>query len=39
MTTPTNKDIAYLLIEIADKLNHQKANPYRVTAYRNAAKK
>lgn len=35
----SNNDISIFLSEIADRLHHQKANPYRITAYRNAAKK
>jgi putative hydrolase len=38
-TKPTNLEISNLLSEIADRLSHQKANPYRVSAYRNAASK
>lgn len=34
----SNLAIARLLTEIADRLFHQNANPYRITAYRNAAK-
>lgn len=36
-TTPTNDDIASALNRIADLLEFQDANPFRVRAYRNAA--
>lgn len=37
MQKPPNDKIARLLTEIADRLLHQKANPYRIAAYRNAS--
>ena len=37
-TITSNLAISKLLTEIADRLFHQNANPYRITAYRNAAK-
>jgi ribosomal protein S13 len=35
---PTNADIADLLEQIADQLEHQDDNPYRIQAFRNGAK-
>lgn len=35
---PTNDDIANLLEQIADQLEHQADNPYRIEAFRNGAK-
>ena len=33
----TNAEISSLLLEVADRLHAQAANPFRVAAYRNAA--
>ena len=35
----TNRDIAAAFDEVADLLEFQDANPFRVRAYRNAARK